>query len=85
MILNVTVRKLVELLLTEAVIVSKPTENKFEEKLKQTTLKNCETIREQIKQQSKWAIIILRERRRKKMAQHQDEKNYIKKITKEKK
>ena len=38
-ILNKTVQKLVELLLTEAVVVSKPTENKFEKKTEISYLK----------------------------------------------
>ena len=43
-------RKLVELLLTESVIVSKTFEDKFDEKLKETFPRNFRLIRNQIKQ-----------------------------------
>ena len=61
-----TKRKLVELLITESVIVSKTIEDKFEEKLKETFPKNFRSIRNQIKQQSKEVVTTLEKRRRKK-------------------
>ena len=61
-----TERKLVELLLTESVIVSKAIEDKFEEKQKETFPNNFRSIRNQIKQQSKEVVTTLENRRRKK-------------------
>ena len=61
-----TEQKLVELLLTESVLVSKTIEDKFEEKLKETYPKNFRSIRNQIKQQSKEVVTTLEKRRRKK-------------------
>ena len=58
-------QKLVELLLTESVIVSKTIEDKFEEKLKETFPKNLKSIRNQIKQQSKEVVTTLETRQRK--------------------
>ena len=65
-ILKGTERKLVKLLLTESVIVSKTIEDKFEEKLKGTFPKNFRSIRNQIKQQSKKVVTTLENGRRKK-------------------
>ena len=61
-ILKGTERKLVELLLTESVIVSKTSEDKFEEKLKETFPRNFRSIRNQIKQQSKDIVTTLENR-----------------------
>ena len=60
-----TERKLLELLLTGSVIVSKRIEDKFEEKLKETFPKNFRSIRNQIKQQSKEVVTTLEHRGRK--------------------
>ena len=56
---------MVELLLTESVIVSKTIEDKFEEELKETFPNNFRSIRNQIKQ-SKEVVTTLENRRRKK-------------------
>ena len=65
-ILKGTEQKLVGLLLTESVIVSKTIEDKFEEELKETFPNNFRSIRNQIKQQSKEVVTTLENRRRKK-------------------
>ena len=65
-ILKGTERKLVELLLTESVLVSKTIEDNFEEKVKEAYPKNFRSIRNQIKQQSKEVVTTLEKRRRKK-------------------
>ena len=56
---------MVELLLTESVIVSKTIEDKFEEELKETFPNNFRSIRNQIKQ-SKEVVTTLENKRRKK-------------------
>ena len=61
-----TERKLVKLLLTESVIVSKTIEDSFEEKLKETFPNNFRSIRNQIKEQSKEVVTTLENRRRNK-------------------
>ena len=65
-ILKGTERKLVELLLTESVILSKTIEDKSEVKLKETFPKSFRSLRNQIKKQSKEVVTKLDNRRRKK-------------------
>ena len=80
-ILKGTEQKLVELLLTESVIVSKTTEDKFEEELKETFPNNFRSIRNQIKQQSKEVVTTLENRRRKKWRNIKNKNRCIQKNT----
>ena len=80
-ILKGTERKLVELLLTESVIVSKTIEDKFEEKLKETFPNNFRSIRNQIKQQSKEVITTLDNRQRKKWLNIKNKNRFVFKRT----
>ena len=59
-------RQLIELLLTEAKVVSKAVEEKFERKLRKMFPKNFIAARNKVKQQSKTLVISLRNRRHKK-------------------
>ena len=58
-------RQLIELLITEAKVVSKAIEDKFERTLREMFPKNFRVARKKIKQQSETLVIVLRNRRHK--------------------
>ena len=59
-------KQLIKLLLTEAKVVSKAVEDKFERKLREMLSENFRAAKNKVKQQSKTLVISLRNRRHKK-------------------